>query len=174
MADDQMTVHAQHALDFTTLFGELFGGRAFGKPPHVLKLTEADALSTDGGRKARQSLVLAHQDSDDSIVCGFVDSAAKMAEIRTHAFVGQQFAARHGRELALGSSEYAAMVKELEGLLRLRGFQYRMIDVAPQRAPSVRKEAPPPKGSSGPLWLAVGILVGFGAGYLVFGSGLLR
>ncbi len=170
-----VTVHAQQALKFTDIFGFKFGKEEYGKlAPRILKLSEPDGMSTGGGVQARQSLTLTPKLGDSgSVVCGWIDVTHKNAELRSYNFLNQQFEARYQRRLDLRREEFEPLLHELENFLKFQKINYKVVEpaAAPRSAASTISPAPPESASMGMLFalLGIGILIGFGLGYIVFG-----
>jgi hypothetical protein len=183
VAEDQRTLHAQRAFDFSTTFAYRFGNVAFGaKTPRKLDLVGADAVSTAGGKQARQSVVL-HPGSNDqnNIVVGFIDVPHKSCEIRSYAVTSQQFYARFRRTFDTTREEYEALVDDLQGFLRLHNFQVTSIESSassdvPGDSGSGRRAPSVPASFWGMLavMLLAGTLGGLLLGYLAFGLGVFR
>lgn len=175
MTEDHRTVHAQQAFELTDVFGYKFNPLTFGNTvKRRLKLMEPDGPSTAGGRQARQSLVLVPDEEEaGNIVIGFIDVVQKTAEIRSYDAVSNQYAARYKKRFDLDREAFDLLVAELGGFLKIQKIEHRVV----QSAPIPKKPAPPAEeeaseaSMAGPLlgMLALGILVGFGLGYLVFG-----
>jgi hypothetical protein len=178
MTDDpNRTVHAQQAFEFSDVFGYKFAVLVFGQQrPRKLKLNQPDGMSTAGGRQARQSMVL-QGDQGEGIVVGWVDVPAKTAEIRAYNAVAQAFDARHKRSIDLEKTEYDRLVAELEGFLKIQKIEYRISETASvpkprsnstPSAPVIDDSTPPNLGMALGM-LGLGLIIGFGLGYLAFG-----
>ena len=75
MTTVKRTVVAQQALDTSALLNMRFASRIVGsRTPRKLMVTVPDGPSTDGGKKVRQSVVLASgaDPSAGTVVCGWV------------------------------------------------------------------------------------------------------
>ncbi|MEM7678479.1 MAG: hypothetical protein AAF449_21015, partial [Myxococcota bacterium] len=69
-----------------------FAKERFGtERPRYLRIREPDGPSTNGGRVARQAITLVdfQEDARSTIVCGFIDTVAKKAELRGFAMVNR-------------------------------------------------------------------------------------
>lgn len=189
MAEDlRRTVHAQKVFEFGDLFNLKFQIITFGdSPKRRWKLNEAE-VSTDGGRKARQPIMLTSVDDDAAIrpiVGGWIDTLRRVAEARSYAVVRQQLEGR-SQKLDLSREEYERAIEELRGFLRIHQIELTIVEgtsaPAPAREerpgprPAPRPQAAPAPGAGvGPLLLMlfIGVLIGFGLGYLVFGLRVL-
>lgn len=176
MADDpQRTVHAQEAFRFSDVFGYKFAEVTYGASnPRRLKLNEPE-MSTDGGRKARQSIVLIpDEEAGRSLLCGWLDVPRKTAELRTYNLLSQQYESRHGGEaLEMAREDYDRAFGELQGFLRIQKFDTTVLDAPARRSPKTQDLPAAVVPSSSPLgamiaMLVIGILIGVGLGYLVF------
>jgi hypothetical protein len=171
--DSKRTLHAQEAFKFSDVFGFKFQNVTFGAPPRRLKLMEPE-MSTDGGRKARQSIVLAADaDGARALVAGWLDVPRKVSELKSYNLQGAQYEARYGGErIDIQREEYERALAELQSFFRIQQIQTTVVE-APARPPPRDKAAPKAAESPGPTgpmiaMLALGILIGFGLGYLVF------
>ena len=170
MTDASRTFHANQALQLGELVEVRFGGTMFGR--RKLRVTEPDGPSTDGGRKARQSIVLSTETNDGtSIVCGFVDTARHVAEVRAYNVISETYTARHGEKLDFWQSDYDGFCQDLIDFLKMQGYDARLID-APSRVPESSSPAPQAQGL-GSMTIVLGIAAGAGAGlalgWLLFG-----
>jgi hypothetical protein len=169
--DNKRTLHAQAAFQFSDVFGYKFANLSFGESPsRRLKLNEPE-MSTDGGRKARQSIVLTPEaEGSRTLVCGWVDVPRKTGELRSYNLISQQFEQRYSTPLDISRDEYDRVIRELSSFFKIQNVQSTVID-APARIRAPSKAEPSP--SAAPLgamvaMLVIGILIGFGLGYLVF------
>ncbi|HJL42289.1 MAG TPA: hypothetical protein RMG48_13395 [Myxococcales bacterium LLY-WYZ-16_1] len=165
------TVHAQQALDLSEVFAHRFRSKQLGNPPRSLRLNEPDGPSTAGGRQARQSMVLVNEPGD-AVVVGWVDVAAKTAELRSFPYVANQYRARRGQGLDVPQPEYEGLLAEVESFLRTHKVDVRRADQAP--ASTSPTPSPVPTWSR-PGWgvllaMGGGVLLGVVVGYLVFGG----
>lgn len=182
MAEDQhRTIHAQQAFEFVDVFNLKFAIHIYGtSPKRRIKLMEPE-VSTDGGRKARQPVVLAGVDDDTArpLVCGWLDVPRRTAEVRTYGAIRQQFEGRAGALLDLSREEYDRAIQDLVGFLKINRIEATMLEAAarPSAAPSERPAARPAQTATpvAPMlgMLAIGILIGLGLGYLIFGLRVL-
>lgn len=170
----ESTVHAQQALKMTDMFEFKFAPVVFGKRrTRKLELSKPDGLSTGGGRQARQNMVLVPTEGTAAspIVVGWVDVANHKAELRSFRMLGKQFEARHGRGIDLEVDAYDQLDAELSSFFRLQKIDLAHVDPAVNTVADAVVERGPQE-SSGPMFamLALGILLGFGLGYVVFGT----
>ncbi len=171
--DPNRTVHAQQAFELTEVFAYKFGHVIFGqKRPRRLKLLEPE-LSTAGGKRARQSMMLVPDDGEGgNLVIGFLDAPARTAELRSYNVVKQQFQARFNQDIDLKREEYDALIDDLRSFLKIQRIDPKIVEAAVQ-APQAKK--PPVEAPSAPAsapvmlaMLSIGILIGFAIGYIVF------
>jgi hypothetical protein len=171
--DSKRTVHAQQAFQFSDIFGFKFQNLTFGTPNvRRLKLSEPE-MSTDGGRKARQPIILAPDVEGRSLVVGWVDVPRRVAELKSFNTQIQQWEARYGQErIDIARDEYERALTELHGFFRIQQIQTTVVE-APARPKEREKPAAAPTEKASPVgvmiaMLAIGVLIGFGLGYLVF------
>lgn len=177
MVEASRTYHANQAIQLSELLAIKFAHQTFGTSlRRVVKVTEPDGPSTDGGRKARQAIVLAAEDnSSNDIVSGFVDVARRSAELRSYAVVGQQYQARHHVPVDLTKGEYDRFLADLLDFLKMQGIDTRVSNAVPRSSPpagSARVAKVPAPGLL--VAVSVGLGVGLALGYVLFGTGLLR
>ncbi len=174
MADDpNRTVHAQQAFALTEVFQYKFSHVVFGqKRPRRLKVLEPD-VSTAGGKRARQSMVLVPDEGDGgTLVIGWLDTPARTAELRSFNVVRQQYQARFNTEIDLERDAYDALLDDLRSFLKIQKIDLRIVDstVLPQPP----RKSPPEPAQGRPVvtamlaMLSIGILIGFVLGYIVF------
>src|SRR5687768_14401573 len=97
--DIRRTMHADQAVHLADLVSLKFSSIRYGTTSkRVLKVMEPDGPSTDGGRKARQSIVLAPEEGDEkgTIVCGWLDVFRRVAELKSYPVVSQTHQERYG------------------------------------------------------------------------------
>lgn len=170
-ADPRRTYHANQAVHLSDLINLRFSPERYGtENPRFVRVTEPDGPSTDGGRKARQAIMLCSQaDPDDrGIVCGHVAIKHKQAELRSYAYVKHQFEARFKRDIDISRSEYNRLLDKLQEFLHTQEYNSTILNsprggsfVAP--APS-----PPPKarGGSNTLGVTFALVLAYGFGFL--------
>src|SRR5262245_45155356 len=119
--EESRTVHASQAAHVSDLINLKFATKTFGtEVKRYLRATEPDGPSTDGGRKARQALMLITKDEmahGGGTVCGFIDVTSFSAELRTYAVVSSHFTQRYGKPFDVSKGEYDRMQEQLEGYL---------------------------------------------------------
>lgn len=169
------TLHAQMAFELTDVFGFKFGPLQFGnKRPRKLELSKPDGPSTAGGRVARQNLVLVPAEGSPAspIVVGWVDVTNRRAELRSFRMLGKQFEARHGRGIDLEADAYDKLDQELSGFFSLQKIDLGRIDASVQAPSPDAVVERGPRESSLPMlgMLALGIALGLGLGYVIFGG----
>lgn len=183
MPEPSRTFHANQAVMLSDLIRIKFSDRRYGTTtPRQLRITEPDGPSTEGGLKARQSVVLVpegQESNQNAIVCGWLDVSRRTAELRSYPQISQQHQARYGGAPDLSRGEYERCVQELHEFLRSQAIDSR-VSVAPGR----KSQPPAPAASRAPgadrgLILSVALLsfvLGFAACWFlvaarVIGSG---
>jgi hypothetical protein len=162
------TMHAQQGFEFADVFAYKFEGRTVGSPPRHLVLREPDGPSTAGGKQARQALVLQNE-AGDALVCGWVNLSEKTAEVRSHAYLRQQFLQRKGAPIDVPHAEYEALIKEVAAFLGVNKLDVRRVERPPEGR--VEADTAARDGRGLPLWLILGlsVLAGVVLGYVLFG-----
>lgn len=175
------TYHANQAVQLTELLSIRFAAESFGtNTRRILHVAEPDGPSTDGGRKARQPIMLVPEAEGEgaNIVCGWLDVAKHTAEIRGFAVLTHQHQARYHTSVDISRGEYDRFVQELLDFLKMQGIDTRLNNVPPERQASL-SQAPGPivaKSTNQTIMLAaaLGVVIGFALGFIVFGlPGLL-
>lgn len=162
------------------LIGIKFAESRFGTTkPRVLRVTEPDGPSTDGGLKARQSLLLVPEGSDttaSSIVVGWIDTSKRSAELRSYQAISQAYQARYGSQPDLSRGEYERCVQELHEFFRAQAIDSR-VAVAPGRRsqpPTLSGETPAPSDRTLSIIVsALSFVLGFVLCYILFRAGVL-
>lgn len=189
-ADPRRTYHASQAVHMSDLLNLRFAKERFGtERPRYLRIREPDGPSTDGGRVARQAITLVdfQEDAKSTIVCGFLDTVAKKAELRGFAMVNTAFEQRFGGAVDISRGEYARMMSMLQDFMAGQGIETRMINEPPPRAASIRAssqmssapvapttaiiEPPEPAATWSPM--ATAFLAGFAVCYMLVKLGYL-
>ena len=170
--DASRTHHANQAIALSELVALKFAKLNLGgKTPRTLKISAPDGPSTGGGRQARQSLVLAPVNGKaPNIVCGFIDSAKGVAELRSFLVLDQQNRAHHGQPLDFMRVDYDKFVHDMVSFLHAQGLDARVSNEKLEKAGPT--EASSSQSSNSTLQLAAmlifGFMLGLGTGYIVF------
>lgn len=145
--DASRTRHASEALHLSDLINVKFAGNRYGtEVQRSLRVTEPDGPSTDGGRKARQAILLQHPtDERRNLICGFINSAKRFCEVRSFQVVSEAHRRRHEEAVDISSGEYRRFTSDLKAFLEAHNFEFR-IENAPvrPRAPSTVRPTPAP------------------------------
>jgi hypothetical protein len=144
-----------------------FAGMLVGQEPKKRLLVNApDGPSTDGGKKARQSITIAPADNSGATVlmCGWIDVAQKKAEIRTYRVVAEQSTQRYHRPFDVTMPEYESLTREANSLLTLQGYEVHVHDELAAAQHSSRPQprasvAPTEEGGNKTLLVVLGVLV---------------
>lgn len=178
--DASRTYHANQAVQLSELLLIKFSNQRFGTTTRrVMRVTEPDGPSTDGGLKARQTIVLAPEDDESgaNLICGFVDSSRRTAELRSFIVVSQQYQARYNEDVDISRGEYDRFLQDLMEFLKMQGIDTRLTNTGPGRATSRASvpAQPPPQVKPPGLVLAVsiGLIVGFALGFVIFGLDII-
>ncbi len=146
--DPNRTYHANQALELSELVNLKFARQVFGtEERRILRVRELDGQSTDSGRKARQSIVLLREGTEDQgVVCGFVDIFKRSAELRGYSIIRQQYEARYGSDFKLTKNEYTRMQTALKEFFNTQTIDMRVSNVP--RGPTQLATQPPKPTSS--------------------------
>ena len=158
---------AQQALEVSDLLNMRFSGMPVGQEPKTRLLVNApDGPSTDGGKKARQSITIGPADaaSAAALMCGWIDVAQKKAEFRSYRIVAAQSEQRYHRAFDVTEAEYEGLLREAQSLLGFQGFEIVVHDDMPLQAASPTHagahapDAAPESGSKVPMALSLTVL----------------
>ena len=132
--------------------------------------------STQGGKQARQPIALVSVGGEAAtLVFGWMDVAAKKSAFKDFDAVAQTFSQRSGMQVDFSRMEYEQVVGGVVAFLQSQGIAAELpakkVTMAP---PSAMQASGAPEPSGGGMGMAimfggVGIAVGFGLGYVVFG-----
>jgi len=166
--DASRTHHASQAIAISELVALKFAKLNLGgKIPRTLKITSPDGPSTDGGRKARQSLVLAPLEGRaPDIVCGFIDTARGVAELRSYVVLDRQNKDRYGKPLDFMRVDYDKFVHEMVTFLNTQGLDARVSNEKIERATAQETSLPASTNSSTQMTLM--LVFGFVLGLITY------
>jgi hypothetical protein len=137
------TMTAREGLDAAELVNAAFGRKTIGKlTPRKLEVVAPDGPSTAGGKRARQTIRLTPVSGEaGTVMCGALEVAQKVVELRTYATLAQQYQARFGEPCDITAEEYTALCRDLQ--MTLTPFRYSF-----QYEPEAEALAVPRAGSS--------------------------
>lgn len=167
MTTVKRTVVAQAALDTSALLNMRFASRLVGtRTRRKLMVSVPDGPSTDGGKKVRQSIVLAPADDPGAgtVMCGWLDIAQRRAELRVHDVVRSQYEARYKQPFDVAVDAYDALFRDVKTMLEMQEIAVAIIDSVPASADgdsrATMAPALPPEPSTGTsAVLYVGVVV---------------
>lgn len=118
------TMTAREGLDAAELVNAAFGRRSIGKEtPRRVEVIAPDGPSTAGGKRARQTIRLVPTSGEGSpVMCGFLDVAQKVVELRSYDTLCRQYEARFGARCDITQDEYAGLCRDLQ--MTLSPFRY--------------------------------------------------
>lgn len=114
------TMTAREGLDVAEMVNAAFKAKKpIGKrTPYRLEIVEPDGPSTSGGKRARQTIrLVATGGGNGPVMCGYLDVAQKIAELRTHDAVSEQYEERFRDKFDVTHEEYAALMRDLQATL---------------------------------------------------------
>jgi hypothetical protein len=120
-----LTSHAQEAVNSAELINSAFKKRVVGSAvPRRLEVAPPNGPSTSGGRMARQPITLVQPAVQaPAVMIGFLDVAHKMAGLRDYDLISKQYEGRFRAGFETTKEEYAALCKDLGGMLETLGFK---------------------------------------------------
>jgi hypothetical protein len=150
--DAKRTSVAQSAFDFSRYFSGIFNSvRVAGGAPRRPTLVAPEGMSTSGGKRARQSLVLQPDDATSmAVTVGWVDVGERRGMLRTHVALVALHRERFGaRPFDVDLASYEAFFEQARSFLQSCGFNVKVENEAqPASAPLSRAyDAPPPRQS---------------------------
>ncbi|MDB4986557.1 MAG: hypothetical protein JWN04_1735 [Myxococcaceae bacterium] len=128
------TMTAQEGLDAAELVNVAFGKSSVGKAtPRRLEVFAPDGPSTSGGKPVRQTIRLVPLAGETGpVMCGFLDVAQKVVELRSYDTLQQQYEARYGVPCDITAEEYTTLSRELQ--MTLTPFRYSFTQEAERHA----------------------------------------
>jgi hypothetical protein len=123
------TLYSEQAALIAEMVRDKFDNRQFGRAPYrVLRIDQPEGPSTAGGLLARQTISLvARQGPAPSIICGWVDTSSKEAQLRSYQSVARRYESRHGIGLDVSSQVYEHMLDDLVRTLLAGGMKVRVL-----------------------------------------------
>lgn len=181
--DAKRTQVAQSAFDFSRYFSGIFDGvRVAGAAPRRPVLVAPEGMSTAGGKRARQSIVLQPDDAmNAAVTVGWVDVGERQAMLRTHGALESIHRERfRGRVFDVDRASYAVFFEQAKSFLQSCGFEVKVeaeggpasvggpssVGGAIPMAPRVPRDLEQSEERGGTNWLAVvaafflGVIVG--------------
>lgn len=118
------TMTAREGLDAAELVNAAFGRKTIGKlTPRRLEVVAPDGPSTAGGKHARQTIRLVPASGEGGpVMCGFLDVAQKLVELRSYETLVLQYEARFGEACDITRDEHATLCRDLQ--MTLTPFRY--------------------------------------------------
>ena len=153
--DAKRTQVAQSAFDFSRYFSGIFNGvRVAGGAPRRPTLVAPEGMSTAGGKRARQSLVLQPDDATSmAVTVGWVDVGERRGMIRTHVALLALHRERFGgRPFDVDPTSYEVFFEQARSFLQSCGFNVKVEnDAEPGGAPASRMMDAPIERPASPL-----------------------
>ena len=187
MYDPKRTQVAQSLVDFGKYFDTIFAAtRVAGEVPMRPMLVVPDDMSTDGGKRARQSIVLQPEYAGPpAITVGWIDIPGRQAMVRTYACLAGMHQQRFpGRPFPVDQASFDKFFRDNTQLLKTCGLAATIEDRAPDALPTMggipsnRPVAPASRGYSGGVvalialtTFVLGALAGAAAVWLRWRSG---
>ena len=134
-SDANRTLHASQAFRVSELLELKFAMHTLGSQVvRQLKVVGIDGPSTDGGRKARQSMTLAdRKDQVAGLVVGYLDVPRRTAELKSYVVLADEHRKRHHHPLDFSLGDYDRFVKEVTGFLKGQGIDTRLSNLSAVR-----------------------------------------
>jgi hypothetical protein len=161
----ERTLHAQQALQTTLLFLSSLSRENYGRPPgRKLSLAEPEGMSTEGGKRARQAILLVPGNGErrGAVVCGWLDSARKRIELRCYDDMTRLHLERFNLPFDLPADEYGRVERDVQRFAAKHRLKVQLLD------------RPPPAASAGPVgrtislrWLIAMVILLIGLGIVI-------
>lgn len=166
------THHALQGMEMGALFRHRFQTVHFGIAPRWrVRLNTPDGMTTEGGAKSRQALVLHREGSPNvgTFTFGHLDAATLQAKLKTYEVMQSAYVVRYGREFEMVESEYERLLDEVRKFLSVHGYALTMSTDANEGSlrPRMPREGPRLGMRTAGLVLAIILLVGIAIGYLL-------
>lgn len=157
-SDNMYTVLAREGVNVAQLLNTALSKRTLGKlTPRRLDVAAPIGQSTQGGKKARQSVTLIPVSGEGpSVMCGWIDAAQRVAELREYQDVAVQYKSRFGERFEVSAEEYATLMKDLSKMLQPLGFQIAEEEEDEDDSPRARSQG----GASSNVWKTVAWVAG--------------
>lgn len=144
-----------------------------GTSRRLLRITPPPGPSSNGGAQARQTLLLTS--GAEHPVCGWVDFAAAVAEVKDYETTRAAYEARFRVAFDVKEAEYREWLHKLQAVLKELGVRCAVTGDAvayaptdPGSLPGFRPRSPQQRSSLLPVVLAVGVaLAGLGLAALL-------
>ncbi len=164
------TRHALQGMEMGALFRHRFRTVHFGIAPRWrVRLNTPDGMTTEGGAKARQALVIHREGSPNvgTFTFGHLDAAKLQAKLKTYEVMQQAYVVRYGREFEMVESEYERLLDEVRKFLSVHGYALTMSSDGPDGPVQRRgrREGPRLGLRTAGVVLAIILLVGIAIGY---------
>jgi len=177
MGKRYMTVVAQEAMDIGDHLLLLFSKKTVGENPRMrVDVAKPDGPSTEGGKKARQTISLVPVEGvSGKVMVGWLDVGQKRVEVRSFRVVRHQYYDRYGTDFRVSQWEYEEIAKELTDFLHARGYHVVVKDDMPATRPSALQHqvvsAPATtSNNNGVPWIWIVVSVIIGAGGIALGA----
>lgn len=162
MYDPKRTQVAQSLVDFGRYFDTIFARTRIPAGPILLRpaLVVPEDMSTGGGRRARQSIILQPEvPGPPAITAGWLDIPSRQAMIRTWGCLAAMHRQRFpGRPFDVDRGAYDQFFRQTSELLKTCGITTQVEDTPP--------EVTPPPGPIADAGAHGAIAAGYGAGVL--------
>jgi hypothetical protein len=136
------TMTAQEGLDAAELVNAAFAQKLIGaRTPRRVEVVAPDGPSTAGGKRARQTIRLVRARGEGPpIMCGYLDVARKVVELRSYSSVLQQYEERFAERFDVTESEYATLCNDLEATLKIFRYTFAYESTPPAAAHAARAQ----------------------------------
>lgn len=126
------TSFAQESLRLGVAFAHHFARHTLGVRAHLRVRLSDPGVSTDGGHKARQSILLvADTRARGTTVIGWLDTARQAAGLKTWELVAAQHEQRFRSPPDLGRDDYQALTADLQSFLDTNAITLEVDEPAP-------------------------------------------
>lgn len=173
-ADMSRTHFASQAIELSKLLALRFSDDQFGTaPPRRVDVTTPDGPSTDGGRKARQSIVLRPSHGPgDAIICGYIDPARRTAELKTFVVLEREHQARYRTPADISRGEYDRFINQARSFLDDQGIETHLSTVPhvpenPARTKTAHVVVAHTSNWDRITFLILGLALGYGAAFAI-------
>ena len=121
MSQNVYTAVTSSLLMHTEILASRLATVPLGMSKRVLLISELSGPSSNGGALARQSLML--NGAGEQLVCGWVDFAAAVAEVRDYGTAKKAYEARYRKPFDVQEAEYRGWLQKLLLVLKELGVR---------------------------------------------------
>ena len=180
MSQNVYTTVASSMLLHTEILTSRLAKVPVGRSKRVLQIADLPGPSTAGGALARQSLMLSG--AGEQPVCGWVDFAAAVAEVKDYATTKAGYESRYRKSFDVTAAEYGAWLERMQAVFKELEVRFTLTGDPASSAASAATDSSPahvaddeaPERSNSSSFLLIAVALGLAFVALAVGLFLLR